>query len=157
MIRIRDLTTNDFDAVVAINQVSQPFVFEIDAAEFSLLLGLCEYSKVLEIDGEIAGYVFALGKGEDYNGEEYHWFCQQVSDDFLYIDQVALAPEWRGHGCGTRYTMIWNITRLDTKRPAWSAKYTANLSMTYRCVFTTHWDSRKSRESAFGILKYRYS
>lgn len=94
--------TDDFESVYEINQESVPQVFDLDAGEFSLLLELCEYSKVAEIDNEVAGYLFVLGKGLKYDGDEYNWFCQNLSEKFLYIDQVAIAEKWKGMGCGTQ-------------------------------------------------------
>jgi len=93
---------DDFAAIFEINQEAVPEVFALDAREFSRLLELCEYARVAEIDDEIAGYLFVLGKGLEYDGEEYHWFCQNLSEEFLYIDQVAIAGRWRGTGCGTK-------------------------------------------------------
>ncbi len=97
--------TDDFEPVIEINRESVPYVFGLDAAEFSRLLEKCEYSRVVEIDGQIAGYLFVLGKGLEYDGEEYNWFCETLSEDFLYIDQVAIARRWKGMGCGTKLYM----------------------------------------------------
>lgn len=99
-LRVRETCRTDFSSILRINRESVPNVSELDADEFSLLLDLCEYSKVVEVDGEIAGYIFALGKGMDYDGEEYNWFRSQSSEDFLYIDQIAIDREWQGRGCG---------------------------------------------------------
>jgi len=99
--RIRGISPDDFESIFEINQQSVPYVSDLDAGEFSLLLGLCEYSRVAVIDDEIAGYLFVLGEGLKYGGEEYNWFCQNLGEEFLYIDQVAIARKWQGAGCGT--------------------------------------------------------
>ena len=101
-LQIRSMGRDDFESILEINQESLPHVFSLDASEFSLLLGLCEYSRVAEIGNEMAGYLFVLGKGLEYDGEEYNWFCQNLDEDFLYIDQVAIAEKWKGMGCGTK-------------------------------------------------------
>ena len=106
----------DFDSVFEINQASIPNVFELNAYDFSLLLDLCEYSKVIKIHNEIAGYIFVLGKGLKYDGEEYNWFCENVSDDFLYIDQIAIGKKWKGMGFGkTLYRDLENYAVQNQK------------------------------------------
>jgi predicted GNAT superfamily acetyltransferase len=97
---IRNTDSKDFESILKINQAAIPNVFELDADEFFLLLEICEYSKVVEINCEIAGYIFALGKGLVYDGEEYNWFCDNLDSDFLYIDQIAIGEKWKGMGCG---------------------------------------------------------
>ena len=101
-LHIRDMVPDDFESIYEINQEAVPQVFSLDAGEFSLLLDLCEYSRVAEIGDETAGYLFVLGKGLVYDGDEYNWFCQNLNEDFLYIDQVAIAGKWKGTGCGTK-------------------------------------------------------
>lgn len=101
-IQIRGIDTDDFESIIEINQASVPNVFDLDTSEFSLLIELCEYLRVAEINNEIAGYMFALGKGLNYDAEEYNWFCQNLNEEFLYIDQVAITRKWQGMGCGTK-------------------------------------------------------
>ena len=98
--RIRELGPKDYPSILRINRESAPGVFELDDTELSSLHELCEYSKVIEIDGETAGYILALGKGLHYDGEEYGWFCENLEADFLYIDQVAIGEQWKRKGCG---------------------------------------------------------
>lgn len=97
---IRDATLQDFDIISEINQEALPYVSELDISEFSRLIELCEYSKVIESHNEVVAYVFALGKGLEIDEVEYNWFCENISDNFLYIDQVAVKSLWKGMGCG---------------------------------------------------------
>lgn len=97
---IRDVRTQDFDSIFKINQEAAPQVFVLDDHELSLLHKLCEYSKVIEIDGIVAGYIFVLGRGLVYDGDEYNWFCENFGESFLYIDQIAIGKRWKGNGFG---------------------------------------------------------
>lgn len=99
-LHVRNMVIKDFDSILEINQESIPNVFELDANEFSHLLELCEYSRVVEIQNETVGYIFVLGKSLKYDEREYNWFCENVIDEFLYIDQVAIGGKWKGMGCG---------------------------------------------------------
>ena len=99
-LQIRNIVIGDFDSIFDINRTSIPNVFELNAHEFSLLLNLCEYSKVINFNNEIAGYIFVVGRGQAYDGEEYNWFCENLNDEFLYVDQIAIGGKWQGMGCG---------------------------------------------------------
>jgi len=99
-LQIRGMRRGDFESINEINRLASPHVFQLDASEFLLLLDLCEYCKVVQADGETVGYIFVLGKGLNYDGEEYNWFCRNLADEFLYIDQIAIASRWQGMGCG---------------------------------------------------------
>lgn len=114
----REIRTKDFQSILQINQESIPNVFELNTGEFSLLLKLCEYSKVVEIDNEIAGYLFVLGKSQKYDGDEYNWFCQNLSEEFLYIDQIAISGKWRGMGCGKTLYKDLEKYAIQNQKPA---------------------------------------
>ncbi len=115
-LHIRDMDAEDFESVFEINQESMLNVFELNANEFFHLFELCEYAKVIEIDHKVAGYIFVLGKGLEYDGEEYNWFCENLGNDFLYIDQVAIGGIWRGIGCGKKlYKDLENYAARNQK------------------------------------------
>lgn len=97
----RGAVSDNFDAIVAINREPVPGVAELERAYFTLLVDVCEHFRVIEVDGETAGYIFAMNQDAAYTGEEFQWFCRHLSEMFLYIDQVAIGKSWRGMRLGT--------------------------------------------------------
>lgn len=103
-LRFRWGVEGDYLAVERINRLSLPGVSRLDPAEFQVLCKLCCYFRVGEIDGEIVGYLFAMDRAAtSYDGEEFQWFCQHVASAFLYIDQIAVTPDWRGQGLAAAF------------------------------------------------------
>jgi len=51
-------------------------------------------------DRDIAGYLIAFLGSASYGGEEFAWFKQRTQN-FVYVDQVALARSYRGRGIGS--------------------------------------------------------
>lgn len=51
-------------------------------------------------NNEVAGYALTFGREAAYDGEEFLALRLSISQPFLYIDQVAIAPEARRKGLG---------------------------------------------------------
>lgn len=96
----RAVNAQDFDKILRINRESTPGVSAMSPDELDQLAGLCEFSSVVELNGEIFGYVFAMRAGLPYDGEEYQWLCDNLDRAFLYIDQIAIARNCKGRGHG---------------------------------------------------------
>lgn len=96
----RAIRPQDFDAVLALNRNSGPGVSAISVDEIALLTRLCEFARVVELEGKIVGYIFALRGEQDYDGVEYQWFSEHLDGAFLYIDQIAIAGGCKGQGHG---------------------------------------------------------
>lgn len=99
----RDGVAADFREIAAINRAALPHVAALDDMEFALLTRCCDWFRIAQIDGQVAGYLFAMGSGADYNGEEFIRFREILNGAFYYIDQVAVAPEHRGKGLARRF------------------------------------------------------
>jgi predicted GNAT superfamily acetyltransferase len=48
--------------------------------------------------GAISGYALAFPSDAPYDGEEFGTLRKRLSDPFIYIDQVAVAPNMRRNG-----------------------------------------------------------
>lgn len=96
----RDAVPEDFAAILAINRESVPGVAPLDRAYFGLLVRVCEHARVVELDGVVAGYIFAMSGDAAYSGEEFQWFRRHLSGKFLYVDQIAIRGSCRGMGLG---------------------------------------------------------
>lgn len=53
--------------------------------------------EVVDVNGEIAGFVVTVAAGADYDSELYRWFSARYTD-FLYLDRVVVDPDFRRRG-----------------------------------------------------------
>lgn len=96
---IRHFAIHDVPDAVALNNANVPELNELDAAEVERLAGLAELALTAEVDGEFAGFCWVIGPGQPYGSLNYGWFSRQY-DDFVYLDRIAVRPEFRRYGIG---------------------------------------------------------
>ena len=96
----RNATPEDYEHVWSINRESLPGVAVLERDYFETLIKVCEHFRVIEVDSGVAGYIFAMNQDASYDAQEFQWFGHHLSDNFLYIDQVAIGPGWRNKGFG---------------------------------------------------------
>ena len=77
-----------------------PGVSQLTPAYFETLLAACARFRLIEIAGQVVGYLCAMRRSAIYDGEEFRWFQAYLEDDFLYIDQIAVARASRNVGLG---------------------------------------------------------
>jgi uncharacterized protein len=99
-ISIRDIRPGDLQEVLGINEESSPSVYQLTLADAERLTTDATLAWVAVADQLIAGYLIAFIGSAIYAGEEFAWFKAR-GRDFVYVDQVALAPSYRGRGVGT--------------------------------------------------------
>ena len=101
-IGIRDFAAADLADVLAINAEASPGVSGLDHAAAQALIFMASVAWVAIREGRVAGYLFGFLPSSDYDGEEFLWFRQR-RQDFVYVDQIAVAASSRGHGIGRRF------------------------------------------------------
>lgn len=94
---IRPLEPDDLDAVLALNQANVPEVGPLDASALAALAAASPWSRIVEVDGAVEGFMIGLAHGVDYASPNYRWFVQR-HPRFAYVDRIALAPGARGAG-----------------------------------------------------------
>lgn len=99
---IRGFRADDVGAVLALNNANVPELNELDAAEVERLAALAEAALVAEVDGEFAGFCWVIAPGKDYGSLNYGWFSRTY-ERFLYLDRIAVVPEFRRHGIGRAF------------------------------------------------------
>ena len=96
---VRAGTARDQPAVLALNNASTPHVNTLTEAQFGWLASECDYYRVAEMNGVLAGFVMAIRSGTAYWSENYAWFAERHSE-FIYLDRVIVAPDVRRGGVG---------------------------------------------------------
>ena len=96
---IRHFALHDVPDALVLNNANVPELNELDAAEVARLAGLAELALTAEVDGEFAGFCWVIGPGQPYGSLNYGWFSRQY-DDFVYLDRIAVRPEFRRYGIG---------------------------------------------------------
>jgi predicted GNAT superfamily acetyltransferase len=71
----------------------------MDRAKADYFRQTAELFKVVEVDGQPAGFMIVMREGADYTSENYIWFSQQY-EKFLYIDRIVIDEHFRKIGLG---------------------------------------------------------
>jgi predicted GNAT superfamily acetyltransferase len=98
--RIRNAVDSDFDYLLVLNESALPEVGHLEAADLEKLLAMAAYCRVIEQDGEDAGFLLGLEPGVDYNSVNYRYFSTHY-DRFAYVDRIVIDAANRGQGLGT--------------------------------------------------------
>lgn len=96
---IRVMGEGDLAAVRAMNAASIPAVSALTTVALRDLVGKSAYARVVECDGQVAGFLLGLVAGADYDSLNYQWFCARY-DEFFYVDRIVIGEAWRGQGLG---------------------------------------------------------
>lgn len=101
----------DYEQIRRINQNAVPHVSSMSLEELGRLARQCFYIGVAWAGSECAGFLMALRPGQDYRSLNYRWFTEHY-ENFVYIDRIAIAPEFQGRGMGrTLYADVERVAR----------------------------------------------
>jgi len=106
--QVRDVARDDLAAVHGLNATSVPAVSEVSAEGFEWFLGVADYFRLVEFDGELTGFLLGLRPGRPYDSINYRWFCERYRD-FFYIDRLAVDDRFRRRGVAS--TLYADIER----------------------------------------------
>lgn len=99
---LRPATAEDFGHILRLNAEWEHVTSPLDEGSLGHLHEHSLYHHVAEVNGEIAGFLLALGRGAPYASENYRWF-ERHSSDFIYIDRVVIAGEHQRAGLGDAF------------------------------------------------------
>lgn len=101
-VRLAPVTPDDLDEVLALNQAWVPRVGPVDRDGLSGLVAESSLALVARLaDDALAGFVIVIPPGADYRSPNYRFFAER-SDEFRYVDRIAVAPSAQGLGVGRR-------------------------------------------------------
>ena len=91
---IRAAHIADTEAILAANAAGRPGVYPLTSEEVTTTLAGSTYFVVAELEGQVAGYLIGYTATDACEGDEFAWFQAQLPQ-FLYVDQIAVAPAAR--------------------------------------------------------------
>ena len=101
---VRDAEEADLAAILSINQDSVPGVNSLTAGQMRWLWSNAEYFRLVQVVGEVAGFLICLMPDAPYWSANLRWFNENF-EDFLYIDRIAVADQFQGRGIATELYM----------------------------------------------------
>jgi predicted GNAT superfamily acetyltransferase len=99
---IRPFAPHDVSHAHDLNNANIPELNELDPPEVARLAGLADAALVAEVDSRFAGFCWAIGPDQAYGSLNYGWFSRHY-DDFVYLDRIAVHPEFRRYGIGRAF------------------------------------------------------
>ena len=100
VISIRDTRTEDLEALRRINAESAPDVSLLEADTMQSSLRPRRWHGSPWHEAQSVGYLVGFAHPAAYDGEEFLWVKSRYQD-FVFVDQVAVAARCRGLGVGT--------------------------------------------------------
>lgn len=111
-IGLRDAARPDWPFILALNEESVQFLSPMDEARLAAWSAAASYLRVVEAAGQVAAFLLAFRKGDDYAGVNFAWFSARY-DDFFYVDRVVVSPEFRGRRLADRlYDDLEDFARM---------------------------------------------
>jgi uncharacterized protein len=91
------MTDADTKTVLRLNEHSVWALSPLDDAGLALARTRAHLALVCEYDGQVAAFTIVYGPGSPYESVNYAWHAERW-DDFLYLDRIAVDPEFRRRG-----------------------------------------------------------
>lgn len=99
--RLRPIAEADHADVLALNQANVELLSPMDEARLVALQQVADVAHVIDVDGELAGFVLTFSIGSAYDGENFAWFSEQF-EDFCYLDRVVIHEGFRRQGLASQ-------------------------------------------------------
>lgn len=110
-VTIRTMKPSDHAQVLALNEYSVAVLSPLDQAALDKLISQSSVHVVVEVAGQVAAFLLAVGPDSQYASINYQWFDQHY-DAFLYVDRIVVHHEYRAQRLGHRlyeYLTQWAL------------------------------------------------
>lgn len=97
---LRPIEPADHAAVLDLNERNVELLAPMDEHRLGQLLGWADRADVVDLAGEVAGFVLTFAPGTAYDSEYYEWFGNRFGVDFYYLDRIVLDDRFRRRGLG---------------------------------------------------------
>jgi len=110
---IRDVLDADVPAILALNDEFVEYLAPMEEGDCAGYRKNATYFRVIDIAGEVAGFLIAYRPGLPYGSTNYRWFCETY-DDFVYVDRIVISAGQQGKQLGRLfYDDIQAFTRKE--------------------------------------------
>ena len=99
-ILVRNAQPADFTRIVQLNEKEVHYTSKMDLGRLRLLDQIVAYHKVAAVEGQIAGFMFAMRDGANYANDNFNWFSSRLIN-FIYIDRIVVDPIFSGRKIGS--------------------------------------------------------
>jgi predicted GNAT superfamily acetyltransferase len=99
-VKLRPLSTVDEPAVLALN-AAESQLDPLGPDRLDWLRLIAAHAAVVDLDGQVAGFVLTFAPGSAYDGLDFQWFAETYADRYLYLDRLVIAPQHRRQGIAT--------------------------------------------------------
>lgn len=108
---LRTASPDDFNAIVALNDVEVKQTSPMDVERLRDLSAMATYHKVAVVDSRIAAFLLAMREGAPYQNDNYGWFATRFTR-FLYVDRIVVSADSAGYGIGSKlYEDLFDYAR----------------------------------------------
>lgn len=97
---LSEASADDTDAIIRLSRTGVHTASSLNEDSLVALLHICCWFRVLSVDGHIVGFACAMDRQAAYDGEAFHCFRARFRQNFLYINRIVIAPEYRRQGLG---------------------------------------------------------
>lgn len=92
---LRSISPQDVAAVLELNALNVWALSPMDEDLLIRLLGWADRGDVLDVGGEVAGFVMTFAPGTDYESANYRAFGELYGSDFYYLDRIVIGGRFR--------------------------------------------------------------
>ena len=93
----RDVSMQELPPLRDLNEEVLPHVNSLSRGDIEHLHRHSARFRVVDCEGEIAGFLIGFLPAADYASVNLRWFKEHYSN-FVYVDRVIVAPNWRRRG-----------------------------------------------------------
>ncbi|MFT6398390.1 MAG: putative GNAT superfamily acetyltransferase [Bradymonadia bacterium] len=100
MSEIRDVTTNDFARILALNEIEKRQTSELAIERLLSMHAVADYHRVAVVDDQVVGFLIGFRETAPYENDNHAWFRERLKS-FLYVDRIVVSAEVARRGIGS--------------------------------------------------------